>query len=76
MKLGFVGVGQLGSKLAASLLRAGFAVTVHDLDERRAESLVADGAVWADTVAGAAAGSRRRDHLPPLPRRGRVSRRR
>ena len=55
MRIGFVGIGNLGSKLAASLLREGFALTVHDLDVAAAGSLVADGATWADTVADVAA---------------------
>jgi len=55
MNIGFVGIGNLGSKLAASLRRAGFGLTVHDLDPANGESLVADGAIWADTIAGVAA---------------------
>ena len=31
-KFGFIGVGNLGAHLATNLLRAGFAVVVHDLD--------------------------------------------
>ena len=50
-----MGIGNLGSKLAASLVRAGFALTVHDLDEAAAEPLVAVGATWADSVEGLAA---------------------
>ena len=44
MKLGFVGLGNLGGQLAASLLRAGFALTVHDRDEAAVAGLVAAGA--------------------------------
>jgi 3-hydroxyisobutyrate dehydrogenase len=46
-RLGFVGLGNLGRPLAASLLRAGFTVTVNDRDESAAASLLEDGAVWA-----------------------------
>ncbi len=49
MRLGFVGLGNLGAPLAASLLRAGFELTVTDLDRGRAQALLADGARWADT---------------------------
>ncbi len=49
MRLGFVGLGNLGAQLAASLLRAGFELTVSDLDPARAGRLLADGARWADT---------------------------
>jgi 3-hydroxyisobutyrate dehydrogenase len=41
---GFVGLGNLGSQLAGSLLRAGFALTVHDRDETPVAALVAAGA--------------------------------
>jgi 3-hydroxyisobutyrate dehydrogenase len=44
MRVGFVGLGNLGGELAASLLRAGFALTVHDLDAGAMGSLVASGA--------------------------------
>ncbi len=57
MHYAFVGLGNLGRHLAHSLLRAGFTVTVSDLDRARAESLLAAGARWADDAAGAAAGA-------------------
>ena len=41
MKIGFVGVGNIGHHLAASLLRAGFEVTVFDLDKSAIDRLVA-----------------------------------
>ena len=46
MRLGFVGLGNLGAHLARSLLRAGFTVTVHDLERERASGLIAAGAAW------------------------------
>jgi 3-hydroxyisobutyrate dehydrogenase len=54
MRVGFVGVGRLGGHLAASLLRAGFALSVHDLDRAAARRLEAAGAEWADSPAAAA----------------------
>jgi 3-hydroxyisobutyrate dehydrogenase len=51
----FVGLGHLGSHLAASLLRNGFAVTVFDRDPAAVERLVAQGAVAAENPAEAAA---------------------
>lgn len=47
MRYGFIGLGHLGRLLAASLHRAGFAVTVTDLDRGNAAELVAAGAIWA-----------------------------
>ena len=47
MKIGFIGLGNLGEHLAANLLRAGFAVTVHDLNPETAAGLTEAGAAWA-----------------------------
>ncbi|HIG36401.1 MAG TPA: NAD(P)-dependent oxidoreductase [Oceanospirillaceae bacterium] len=49
MKIGFVGLGNVGSKLAGSLLRNGYAVTVRDLNEAFVADFVARGATAADT---------------------------
>jgi 3-hydroxyisobutyrate dehydrogenase len=57
MKYGFVGLGHLGEKLAGSLLREGFSLTVTDLDRRNAEKLLAAGAAWAASAREVAAAS-------------------
>ena len=49
MKVGFIGVGNLGVHLAANLLRAGFQVTVHDLRRDAAAGLLNAGAAWASS---------------------------
>jgi 3-hydroxyisobutyrate dehydrogenase len=54
VRYGFIGLGHLGANLAASLLRAGFPLTVTDLDRSRAARLEAAGAVWADSPAALA----------------------
>ena len=51
----FIGLGHLGGNLAASLLRAGFAITVHDRDPAAVVRLVALGATAAASPAEAAA---------------------
>ena len=51
----FIGLGHLGGNLAASLLRAGFAVTVHDRGPAAVARLVALGATAANSPAEAAA---------------------
>jgi len=56
-RLGFVGLGNLGRHLAASLLQAGFPLTVNDRDEAAAASLVEAGAVWAASPKEVAAAS-------------------
>ena len=55
MRYGFVGLGNLGGHLAASLLREGFALAVNDLDRKTAEPLIAKGARWAEGAAEVAA---------------------
>jgi len=57
MRVAFVGVGRLGRHLAASLLRAGFIVSVNDLDRGAARRLEAAGAEWAESPAAAADGA-------------------
>jgi 3-hydroxyisobutyrate dehydrogenase len=49
MKTGFIGLGNVGAKLAGSLLRNGFDTVVHDLDPAAAQPLRDAGAGWADT---------------------------
>jgi len=49
MKIGFIGLGNVGSKLAGSVLRNGFDLTVLDLDRDAASPLLDSGAKWADT---------------------------
>lgn len=57
MRIGFVGVGRLGRHLAASLVRAGFDVVVHDRDRAAAAPLLQAEATWAGTPADAATGA-------------------
>ncbi|MDJ0816570.1 MAG: NAD(P)-dependent oxidoreductase [Desulfobacterales bacterium] len=47
MKIGFIGLGNVGSKLAGSLLRNGFDLTVRDLDNALVRSFVDRGAAAA-----------------------------
>jgi 3-hydroxyisobutyrate dehydrogenase len=55
MRVGFVGLGNMGVPMAANLLRAGHAVTVYDLDPARVKAFVdAHGGQGAATLAGLA----------------------
>ena len=56
-RLGFIGLGNLGRHLAASLLAAGFPLTVNDRDEEAGGPLVAAGAAWAESPRAVAAAS-------------------
>jgi 3-hydroxyisobutyrate dehydrogenase len=49
MKIGFIGLGNVGAKLAASLQRNGFELIVRDLDVSKADGLLAKGADWAES---------------------------
>jgi 3-hydroxyisobutyrate dehydrogenase-like beta-hydroxyacid dehydrogenase len=56
MKIGFVGLGQMGGAIARNLLKAGHELTVWNRSAGRADALVAEGAAQARTPAGAAGG--------------------
>jgi len=49
MQVGFIGLGNVGGKLAGSLIRNGFDVTVRDLDTGVAQQFLDQGASWADS---------------------------
>jgi 3-hydroxyisobutyrate dehydrogenase len=49
MRYGFIGLGNLGGHLAASLLRNGFELAANDIDRMSAEPLIRAGARWAST---------------------------
>jgi 3-hydroxyisobutyrate dehydrogenase len=49
MKIGFIGLGNVGAKLAGSILRNGYDLTVRDLDRSLAQPFLDQGANWADS---------------------------
>ena len=49
MKIGFIGLGNVGAKLAGSLLRNDFDLTVRDVDRDTATPLLERGAGWGDS---------------------------
>lgn len=56
MRVGFIGLGRMGSGMAADLLRAGHEVTVYNRTPGKAEALAAEGAKVAATIAEACRG--------------------
>lgn len=56
MEIGFIGLGQMGSAIAANLLAAGHSLTVWNRSPDKAEPLVAQGAKLAASPADAATG--------------------
>ena len=54
-KVGFIGLGAMGGPMALNLLKAGFALVVHDIDAAKTEPLKARGAEVAASAAAVAA---------------------
>jgi 3-hydroxyisobutyrate dehydrogenase len=57
MRIGFIGLGNMGQPMAANLLRAGYVCSVFDLRREAATELEQLGATWVSTAAAAAAGA-------------------
>src|SRR5258708_15788328 len=55
MKMGFVGLGARGSRMAVNLQKSGAPLVVYNRSREKAAALVSAGAVWADTPAALAA---------------------
>lgn len=51
MHYGYIGLGNLGANCAACLLKAGFSVTVYDVNSDAAKTLIEQGATLADSAA-------------------------
>ena len=49
MRVGFIGLGNVGAKLAGTLLRNNVDLTIRDLDKNAAEPLLQKGAKWANS---------------------------
>jgi len=49
LDIGFIGIGQMGSRMATRLLEAGYDLTVHDINRGAARALLDQGAKWANT---------------------------
>jgi 3-hydroxyisobutyrate dehydrogenase len=54
MKVGFIGVGNIGAPIAGQLLKAGHSLTVHDRRREAAAALLTAGAGWAASPAALA----------------------
>ena len=44
--IGFIGLGNVGSKLARNILQAGYNLFIHDINENTSNELVNKGAIW------------------------------
>ncbi len=54
MKIGFIGLGIMGSRMAANLRKKGHELVVYNRTKPKADPLIAAGAVWAPTPADVA----------------------
>ena len=66
-KIGFIGLGVMGRRMAINLRKAGFTLTVHDLNRAAVAELVEAGATDAGSIAGAAAADIVVTMLPDTP---------
>jgi 3-hydroxyisobutyrate dehydrogenase-like beta-hydroxyacid dehydrogenase len=55
MKIGFIGVGNIGAPIAGQLAAAGHSLVVHDIRREAATALLAAGAAWSESPAALAA---------------------
>lgn len=49
MKIGFIGLGIMGSRMSANLLKEGYDLKVYNRTREKAEELIQNGASWADS---------------------------
>jgi 3-hydroxyisobutyrate dehydrogenase len=56
MRVGFIGLGQMGGPMSKNVLAAGHDLIVHDVSPEAGAGLVASGARWAETPAQTATG--------------------
>lgn len=67
MKLGFVGVGNMGNPMAMNLVKAGHALQVFDIRKESAANLLEAGATWAASPKEAATGAEATFLSLPMP---------
>lgn len=56
MKIGFIGVGVMGSPMVSNLMKKGYDVSVYTRTKEKAAQVMEEGAHWCDTVAEAVKG--------------------
>ena len=55
-KIGFIGVGIMGKSMVRNLRKAGYEVSIYTRTKAKVEDVIAEGAIWCDTVAECAKG--------------------
>jgi 3-hydroxyisobutyrate dehydrogenase len=49
-KIGFIGLGNVGSKVANNILKNGYKLYVHDLNKNLSKALILKGAIWCNSI--------------------------
>ncbi len=49
-KIGFIGVGIMGKSMVRNLMKAGYEVAIYTRTKAKVEDVIAEGAIWRDTV--------------------------
>ena len=49
--IGFIGLGNVGSKVANNIISNGYKLYIHDLDEKKSQDLVSKGAIFCKSIA-------------------------
>ncbi len=50
-KIGFIGVGVMGRSMVRNLMKKGYEVSIYARTKQKVEDVLADGALWCDTIA-------------------------
>ena len=50
MSVGFIGLGNVGSKIASNIIKGNFQLFVNDLDKNKSKNLIEEGAKWCSTL--------------------------
>ena len=48
--IGFVGLGNVGAKVANNIISNGYKLYVHDLDEKKSKNLVSKGSIFCKSI--------------------------
>lgn len=48
-RIGFIGLGIMGSRMAANLVKSGYQLTVYNRTKQKAADLLSNGAIWAES---------------------------
>lgn len=50
-RIGFIGVGIMGASMVRNLMKEGFEVSIYTRTKQKVEDVIAEGAIWCDTIA-------------------------